>query len=164
MINRSLQKLQSLLLEIESNITNKNIEDSYISKANVGWHLDHSLKVFNLVCTVLARSNPSDYNSKFNTRRWLIFTLGSFPRGRAKAPKKVVSENINISDKELYEQLEHAKTGLGIIKTLDPHAFFKHHIFGNLSKKQTMRFLEIHTNHHLKIVQEILSCLQGKSS
>ncbi|WP_067144865.1 DinB family protein [Pseudotamlana agarivorans] len=156
MINRSLQKLQSLLLEIKSNITNKNIEDTNISKATVGWHLDHSLKVFNVVCEVLAGSNPNEYKSKFNTTRWLIFTLGSFPRGKVKAPKKVVSENISISDKDLHEQLEHAKTALSIIKTLDPHAYFKHHIFGNLSKKQTMRFLEIHTNHHLKIVQEIL--------
>ena len=156
MTNKSLQKLQSLLLEIESNIINKNIKDSNISKATVGWQLDHSLKVFNVVCGVLAESNPSDYSSKLNTKRWLIFTLGTFPRGRAKAPQKVVSKNINISEKELHQQLERAKTGLNIIKTLEPHAFFKHHVFGNLSKKQTMRFLEIHTNHHLKIVREIL--------
>ncbi|MDO6760585.1 DUF1569 domain-containing protein [Tamlana sp. 2_MG-2023] len=156
MINKQIEKLQKLLSEIEANIIYKDLENLTVSKSTIGWQLDHSLKVFNAVCKVLAASNPEDYKSNFNLTRWFIFLIGRFPRGKVKAPKQVVSTNSNISENILRSQLEEALIGLKIISTLDKHAFFKHHIFGNLSKKQTFRFLEIHTNHHLDIVKEIL--------
>ncbi|KAB1068322.1 DUF1569 domain-containing protein [Tamlana haliotis] len=157
MIHKQIEKLQKLLDEIEGTFPYKNLKNPEVSKSTIGWQLDHSLKVFNAVCKVLAASNPEDYKPNFNLTRWFIFLIGAFPRGKVKAPKQVVSTSSNISVNILRSQLEDAHTGLKIISTLDKHAFFKHHIFGNLSKKKTFRFLEIHTEHHLKIVREILA-------
>ena len=42
------------------------------------------------------------------------------------------------------------------IEAIDKRAYFIHHIFGSLNKEQTIRFLNIHTNHHLNIVEDIL--------
>ncbi len=39
---------------------------------------------------------------------------------------------------------------------LPENVYFNHHVFGMLTKKQTLRFLEIHTKYHLKIVNDIL--------
>ncbi|MBU2950693.1 DUF1569 domain-containing protein [Tamlana agarivorans] len=156
MINKQIDKLQKLLLEIEANIIYKDVENLKVSTATIGWQLDHALKVFNTVCNLLAASNPDTYTSKFNATRSFIFLIGRFPRGKVRAPKKVISNTLNITETTLINQLNEARSGLKIIQTLDKHAYFHHHIFGNLSKKQTFRFLEIHTNHHLKIVKEIL--------
>ena len=43
-----------------------------------------------------------------------------------------------------------------MIKKAHHNAYFRHLIFGNLNKKRTIRFLQIHTAHHLKIIQDIL--------
>ena len=42
------------------------------------------------------------------------------------------------------------------MKELHANSNFKHPYFGVLNLKMTKRFLEIHTNHHLKIIKEIL--------
>ena len=41
-------------------------------------------------------------------------------------------------------------------ENLDDHQYFTHPIFKNLNKKQTIKFLKLHTNHHIKIVNDIL--------
>lgn len=41
------------------------------------------------------------------------------------------------------------------IEHFDKNAFFEHPLFGVLNKKDTMKFLKMHTTHHLKIIQDI---------
>lgn len=40
--------------------------------------------------------------------------------------------------------------------SLNQNQYFSHYIFGILNRDKTLRFIEIHTNHHLKIVRDIL--------
>ena len=125
-----------------------------VSKANIGWHLDHSLKVINSVCATLRISNANDYRKEFNGFRILTFALGFFPRGKAKSPKRVLPPSI-IKKKDIENQLEEAIKNIASIKELQENQYFTHPIFKQLNKKQTVRFLKLHTNHHLKIVKDI---------
>lgn len=43
-----------------------------------------------------------------------------------------------------------------MLASLDENQFFTHTLFKQLNKKQTLKFLGLHTNHHLKIVKDIL--------
>ncbi|WP_242131236.1 DUF1569 domain-containing protein [Aestuariivivens marinum] len=147
--------LNRLLAQVESYIPYKDQENLLVSKATVGWQLDHTLKVFNTVSLTLKNSNPKDYKKQFNYWRILLFPLGYIPRGKAKAPKLVLPPEV-ITKENLKAQLEIAKNHTDVLKTLPNHAYFKHFIFGVLTKKQTLRFLEMHTKHHLKIVRDIL--------
>ena len=61
--------LQKELRYMEEHLVDMNKEDLDISKANVGWHIDHSLKVINTVFEVLKNSNPKEYKKKFNLLR-----------------------------------------------------------------------------------------------
>ena len=155
MPNKKIEQLKELILEIEKAIPFKDKMNEKISKSDIGWQLDHSLKVINNVCVILKKEHSKPYKKDFNLLRFVLFTLGYIPRGKAKAPK-FVNEQKPISSQSLIEQLNKAKAHVKAIALLDKNAYFTHHAFGILSKKKTIRFLEIHTKHHLKIINDIL--------
>ena len=144
---------------IRRNINHYKNEDLKISKASIGWHLDHSLKVINGVCDALQSSKASDYKKEFNGLRLLTFTLGFFPRGKAKSPKRVLPPEIILKE-DIQNQLSLALRNIEKIEGLEGNQFFTHPLFKQLNKKQTIKFLKLHTNHHLKIVREISSALK----
>lgn len=154
---KNTARVHQLLQEIEKYIPMMDKQDASVSQASVGWQLDHTLKVINGVSGILTKTNAKteEYKSNFNFARLVLFSLNYFPRGRAKSPKTVLPPEI-ITEKDLYAQLKKAKIQLENTKPLHKHAHFRHQIFGMLSKKQTMYFLVMHTNHHLKIVRDIL--------
>jgi len=126
-----------------------------VSSKNVAWHLDHSLRVINSVCEALKTSNPDSYKPTFSFIKIYIFLSGSIPRGKARAPKSVVS-NEEIIKSAIETQLALAKINLQEIKNLPAKSNFQHPYFGKLSLKKSQHFLAIHTNHHLAIVNDIL--------
>ena len=155
MLNRKPESLIPFIKKLERYISVKDKRKNSISTSDVAWQIDHSLKVINLVSETLLKSNPEDYKRNFNTWRLLLFTIGYFPRGKVKAPKFVrPPEIITITD--LNAQIQLAYKNIETLKLANKHAHFKHFIFGVLHKKQTIRFLQLHTNHHLKIIRDIL--------
>tara|TARA_R110002110_G_scaffold59981_9_gene169336 strand:- start:1455 stop:1928 length:474 start_codon:yes stop_codon:yes gene_type:complete len=155
MSNKRITILKNQLSKLESFIPLLDKENLKVSKSTVGWQLDHALKVFNAVSKWTENSNPKEYKRKFNFWRSVLFPLGYFPRGKVRAPKYVLPPEI-IKNEDLNAQLQTARTHIENLKTLPEKAYFKHFIFGMLSKKQILRFLEMHTKHHLKIVNDIL--------
>lgn len=126
-----------------------------ISKATVGWHLDHILKVINAVFEGVKNSNPKEYKKQFNGLRLLFFTMKFFPRGKAKAPKRVMPPVIILKE-EIERQLKIAIQNIATINEIKENQYFFHPLFKQLNKKQTLFFLKLHTHHHLKIVKDIL--------
>lgn len=155
MLKKHPEILIPLVKELESYITLKNRRNDAVSKSDVAWQIDHSLKVINLVCDTLLKSNPKEHKSKLNKWRLLFFTLGGFPRGKVKAPKFVRPPEI-ISTEDLNNQIQLAYKNIESVRLANKHAHFKHFIFGMLHKKRTVRFLKLHTNHHLKIIRDIV--------
>lgn len=147
-----LEKEFLLIKEYIKDFEKENLE---ISKGSVGWHLDHSLKVINGVYRALKESDPSEYKRKFNGLRLFAFTLGSFPRGRAKSPKRVLPPEIIIKE-DIEKQLTSAIKNFKSFQDLKENQYFTHPLFKQLNKKKTIKFLKLHTNHHLKIIKDIL--------
>ena len=96
-----------------------------------------------------------DYKWKFNKIKSTILFTGIIPRGVAKAPKAVMTEE-EISLEELKQQIEEAKLQIEGIKDLPKKANFKHPYFGYLDLKESKKFLQIHSRHHLKIIKDII--------
>jgi len=155
MLKRHPEILIPLIKELESYLPLKDKRNPSVSTSDVAWQIDHSLKVFNLVSETLLNSNPELHSSKFNKWRLLCFTIGYFPRGRVKAPKYVRPPEI-ISTEDLNAQIQTVYQNIEKLKSANKHAHFKHFIFGVLHKKRTIRFLQLHTNHHLKIIRDML--------
>ena len=147
--------LENKLNTIENYIPDFKKKDLKISKADVGWQLDHSLKVINAVVTAMKNSDPKLYEDNFKFIGKLLLGLNYFPRGKARSPKHVNPPEIILKD-DIIRQLRAARANIKEIQNLDKNAFFKHPLFGNINKKRVLLFLNAHTNHHLKIVKSIL--------
>lgn len=149
-----MQTLQNLISQLESKIPfHKKINPS-VSNSTVGWQIEHSLKTIHQILQVVKASNPAEYQWKFNKSKLFISILGFIPRGKAKAPKAVLPDE-NISEESLLLSLQKVKLALQEWDSFDKNCYFPHPYFGKLNKKSTEWFLNLHTNHHLKIVNDI---------
>jgi hypothetical protein len=150
-----MNPLQNLLLQLESHIPNLEKINTRVSNSTVGWQIDHCLLVINGVINQVEISNPTEFQPKWNFNKFMVFTTGKIPRGKARAPKIVTPVEVATAD-ELNSKIEFAKKNLLKLATFSKNSFFKHPYFNDLNTKQTEKFLAIHTKHHLKIIEDIL--------
>jgi hypothetical protein len=84
-----------------------------------------------------------------------VFLLNYIPRGKANAPK-VVLPSTDLNQQLLEDSIKHTFQALNYLKDCQENQYFMHPYFGALNKNQTIRFLSIHTHHHLKIIADII--------
>ena len=150
-----MKPLHHILLQLENHIPNLDKTNSKVSNSTVGWQIDHCLLVINGIVEQLEISNPNEFQPKWNFTKFMVFTTGKIPRGKAKAPKVVIpSEEITVDS--LQESLKNTYQAIAYLKDCQEKQYFMHPFFGQLNKKQTIKFLAIHTEHHLKIIRDIL--------
>ena len=148
--------LEKEIETISNTINHYEKQNDAISKSGVDWHIDHVLKVILVVSDTLKNSDPKNYKRTFNFWRNLVFIIKRFPRGKAKAPK-ITSSKVLVDKNHLLSQFTLVKKQLSEIENLHKNSNFKHPIFGVLNLKQAIKFLRLHTQHHLKITKEIIS-------
>ncbi|MEJ6674524.1 MAG: DUF1569 domain-containing protein, partial [Polaribacter sp.] len=120
--------LEKELNFIKAHLNSLEKENLDVSKANVGWHLDHSVKVINSVFKGLQNSNSNEYKKEFNLLRSFIFTLGTFPRGKVKSPKRVLPPEIILKE-DVENQLRLVTKNLESFNDLEKNSFFIHPLF-----------------------------------
>lgn len=150
-----MKNVNSVLDQLASKISFSETLNEKVSQANVAWHIEHSLLVIDSVRDFVAASNPKDFKSSFGVTKSLVLLTKSFPRGKARAPKSVRPLTQGTNDR-LRAHLDATRTSLAVLETLPKNSYFEHPIFGMLNLKQTILFFEIHTKHHLKIIDDIL--------
>ena len=143
-------KLQAQLNEMEGYTGRITETNTAVSKASVGWHIAHNLKVIHSILGALDISDPAAYKKSFSWKKELVYFTGRIPRGKAKAPKNVIPEE-KFSADGLQEQICSARERIEEIPKLPKNAFF-----GHIKRDETPKFLLIHTEHHLKIIRDIL--------
>jgi hypothetical protein len=149
-----MQKLKNLVSQLESKIPFYEKSNPLVSNSTIGWQIEHSLKTIYQILQVVKNSNPEDYQWEFNKNKVLISIIGFIPRGKAKAPK-VVQPDDTISEELLLSSLQKVKSAFQEWNSLHKNAHFPHPYFGKLNKKSTEWFLNLHTKHHLKIINDI---------
>lgn len=154
MKRRSTDKLHDFLKELESSIDDRDMISESVSSVNIGWQTEHSLLVLDSVIEALKSSNPSEFKKKFNFTKFVIFTLGRIPRGKGRAPKSVKPKEI-ASKEKLDNLVIKVRENVNGLSTLESGKFFKHPLFGNMRLNDSIQFLELHTEHHLKIIRAI---------
>ncbi len=150
-----MNKINNLLNNLEAQIENYSSLNKAISEGNVGWHIVHSCLVINSVCGAVCKSDPSKFIKKFSFKAFLVLLLNSFPRGKAKAPSFTLPSE-ELSPASILKSIQASRASIEALAKADKNQYFTHPIFGDLNTGQTFKFLAVHTNHHLKIIKDIV--------
>lgn len=146
--------VESRLNALENQLVHADAMNADVSASDVKWHIDHCLRVIIGVSKTLINSNPQEYKYKFNRLRTIVFWTRWMPRGRAKAPKSVLPKE-EVTVENIRCLFDKARALIKEVKTLDPKSNFKHPYFDVLDLKQSIKFLSLHTLHHLRIIRDI---------
>ena len=149
-----MEKIVKQLTELASYISQSDRQNVGVSNANIGWQIDHSLRVMNQVISALLKSNPEEYKPKFNWRKSFIFFTKKIPRGKVRAPKGILPTE-EITESSLISSVQLAHKNIGLLENCAPYHFFVHPFFGQVNVRETLVFIEVHTEHHLKIIRDI---------
>ena len=150
-----MEKLKMLLEELESKIESFEMINPAVSTSSVGWHIEHSFLVINVIIDGLKKSNPNDYRWKFNLKRLYVYTINKILRGGSKAPKRVQPQN-NFSQESLKNHFLITSDKLKELSNLNPDNYIEHPVLGKLNAKPAIKFLFIHTRHHIDIINDII--------
>ena len=139
----------------ENYISNYEKERSEISQASVGWHIEHSLMTIEKISKAVIKSDPTKYKWSFNLTRYLILVLKRMPRGKVKAPS-VVYPIAQATTETLMDKIGQTRELMENLNTLESNKFFTHPYLGDLKLKQAILCMDIHTQHHLNIIRDIV--------
>ena len=153
-----MKKLEELIDELELFIKDQEKLNPAISAGSAGWHIEHCLLTIDIVMEALRISVPAQYQPKFNLWKNIVMISKIIPRGRAKAPRSVRPTRSH-STESLLQHVVNCRKQLNVFETLNRNHHFPHPYFGQMNSNQAMKFLRIHTVHHLKIIKEILRAM-----
>jgi hypothetical protein len=77
------------------------------------------------------------------------------PRGKVTAPESVSPQG-TITINTLQTHYDEALATVEKLPALAEKKHFNHPILGTMNRDETIKFLTIHTEHHLKIIRDIL--------
>ncbi len=150
-----MTKLENQLHALDQAIQKGDLQKVSVSKSGTYWHIGHALKVIISIIGVMEASVPDQFVKK-NSFMWLLIQwFGVIPRGKGRSPKRVLPpEQL---DRALLEQmLKEAREAVAILPSLPPDKYFRHPAFGDMRKKKAIKFIGIHSHHHIKIINEII--------
>jgi hypothetical protein len=126
-----------------------------VSAWSVGMHIEHAALAIVRVLDALAKSEPPAPPSRFSIPRFVVMLTGIIPRGRAKAPESTApAESASLESLEALILV--ADRRLLSAQELNSESWMKHPVFGPLKRDAALRFIRIHTRHHLRIIHSIL--------
>jgi hypothetical protein len=119
----------------------------------VAEHLDHTIKVASATIQVLLKPSNPTLSHGINIPGRLVLIFGWIPRGRGRAPEKLTGtpETADALRARLAELDALTERALAAT-TPDGIPILRHPMFGGLTFSESLAFIVIHTNHHLKII------------
>ena len=84
-----------------------------------------------------------------------VLNSGSFPRGVIQAPE-ISLPRVFVNHDDLKRLLLKTSNRISGLLDLSKRSTIDHPILGEMSRDETIRFMVIHNDHHLKIIADIL--------
>ena len=154
-------RLAALLVDLERIVAEGDgalrLRAPRVSAWSVGQQVDHALRVMNRSLAAVLEPGTAPARG-INLAGRVILFVGRIPRGIGKAPAAAQGQESPVS--ELEEFLAAARRRLDAARRLDDRLrdrrpVLRHPYFRGLTRAQALRFLAVHTDHHLRIVADI---------
>ena len=150
---RQLDRVEALLAE-EPDATL--LRAPRVSGWSVAEQVDHLLKIVNVQVGRMFERRPSRRGINFPGR--IVLAVGRIPRGVGKSPEAVRGTPAHRDD--LRSALAAARARVAELAAdrelcAERRPLVGHPYFGGLTPREALRFLAIHTDHHLRIVERI---------
>ena len=166
MSNREVKSIHKGLSVYKDLLDGISEDDFTKLPANGGWSFSqlysHIISVNKLA--LISIEKCINGTAKRNSRRlhwkvWLIMLIGKLPPGRIKAPERIEAMVSSVSREEAKNQLIRFSQRLEeIYKNISkasPDMKVSHPILGPLNARHWMRFIDIHTRHHIAQLERI---------
>jgi hypothetical protein len=129
-----------------------------VSTWSLAEQLDHVVKVTASVVHVLGKPDAPRLDGGINILGRLVLRLNWIPRGVGKSPTRLRGTAAVAADLDgALERLTAAFDALPFDALRASRVpLVRHPRFGSLTPPQALRFLEVHTHHHLKIIDDML--------
>jgi hypothetical protein len=131
-----------------------------VSRWSVGEHIDHLIKVNSGILAYFAESAVGGPAATGITliERIVLFT-GHIPRGRGKSSARFLPVMMDVTRLQhelatIAEAFSRLSEEMPAVR--DTATRFAHPAFGGLTRRQWLRFAEIHQQHHQAIINDIL--------
>lgn len=151
-----MKELNNLIDVLEARIHGQDILNTNVSTSSVGWHIEHCLLTIDIITETIRQSSTEKPKTKFNIWKHAILVFQKIPRKKVKAPK-IVQPQIDINAESLQQHIGKTREAIRILPHLDPKQYFMHPFLGPMNRNQTIKFLKVHTRHHLGIMNEIIN-------
>ena len=157
--HRQLERLEEILAEVTSILAEDEAALAASRPEISGWsiaeQLDHVLKVNSSVLTRIAEK-PLALDKPINMIGRVVLAVGWIPRGKGRSPKSLrgvvaTRNDLIAATARLRAQIDAVSNDL--IARRDP--VVPHPFFGGLTAEQALRFIVVHSAHHMKIVRDI---------
>lgn len=154
------ERIRALTRSVDVSASNPQISAWCIAQ-----QLDHLLKVASSIVRRINQPGVEPLKNGVTFLGRMVLTSGWIPRGRGKAPERLVGTICSAAEIEAaLVQLETMMDAIDVDAARSSRAAtVPHPKFGGLTPSQALRFAAIHTDHHLKIVAEILATLRVNS-
>lgn len=169
---REHQKLERLYDEAAPLIDGPDARLFGHAPAVSGWtpaqHLHHFAQInggiFDWLKAQCDGAAPETASGRPNLLGYVLLSVGRLPRGRAPSPRRFVPPDA-VARAELEPLVRRGGAALHALAACAPHmkrlaGRQKHPRMGLLNATQWMRFAQMHTHHHLRIVRDMLVALE----
>jgi hypothetical protein len=170
-VPRTLQAIENTLDQYELFLNGLTDAEFQESPAEGVWSYSevYSHIIYTDIAGLIALERCLDTNKcsygPISWQGWLILLTGKFPP-RLKAPEKIAAKVQKISMEEAREGLKRLREKLREIAPMANNApdaqKIKHIRLGLLNARQWLRFIEIHSSHHLRQLSRIESMLSTR--
>lgn len=129
---------------------------SEVSHWTVGQHVLHVLMSANGIIDSLHASPRGQGRERLSLLKFASLTFSHIPRGKAKAPDVVRPQDV-VTEHMVRDAYSAFQQRLPGIKDIAKDHWFRHPVFGDLLRDNALRFIEVHSHHHSKIIKDIVS-------
>jgi hypothetical protein len=161
-ILRSLSRYLDFLRHIDEEQFQRSPSEGVWSYSEVYSHIISS-DTGSLIAIERCMNDTKSSTGRMQWQAWLILFFGVFPPGKIKAPVQVAAMVKKIRVEEARDGIiklkERIPEILDLVRKSLPGQKVRHPRLGLLNARQWLRFIDIHTLHHLKQLQRINAML-----